>query len=106
MGSENRIYTVIISEEATQMLVSHARFLAQVNEAAALRLIEAFQENAKSLEEFPPERNPGLIDPLITAGKYRKLLLEKRYLLVYQIKEPAVYVDAVVDTRQDFGWLL
>lgn len=105
MGNENRIYTVIIADEATQMLVSHARFLAQVNETAALRLIEAFQEKAKSLERFP-ERNPGLIDPLITAGKYRKLLLEKRYLLIYQIKETAVYVDAVVDTRQDYGWLL
>jgi len=80
-------------------------FLPQVNEAAALRLIEAFQEKAKSLEQFP-ERDPGLIDPLITTGKYRRLLLEKRYLLVYQIKETAVYVDAVVDTRQDYGWLL
>lgn len=79
--------------------------LPQVNEAAALRLIEAFQEKAKSLEQFP-ERDPGLIDPLITTGKYRRLLLEKRYLLVYQIKETAVYVDAVVDTRQDYGWLL
>ena len=105
MGNENRVYTVIISESATQMFISHVRFLAQVNEAAALRLIEAFQEKAKSLEQFP-ERNPGLIDPLITAGKYRKLLLEKRYLLIYQIKETAVYVDAVVDTRQDYGWLL
>ncbi|CUH97389.1 hypothetical protein P22_3517 [Propionispora sp. 2/2-37] len=102
MDNENRSYTVIISGEATQRLVAHARFLAQVNEAAALRLIEFFRETAKSLEQFP-ERNPGLADPLIIAGKYRKLLLEKRYLLVYQIKETFVYVDAVVDTRQDYG---
>ena len=104
MSNENKIY-VIIAEEAAQMLVSHARFLAQVNEAAAFRLIETFQEKVKSLEQFP-ERNPVLIDPLITPGKYRKLLLEKRYLLIYQIKEKVVYVDAVVDTRQDYGWLL
>ena len=87
------------------MLVSHARFLAQVNEAAAKRLIEDFQSKAKSLEQHP-ERNPVLIDPLITPGKYRKLLLEKRYLLIYQIKSSVVNVDAVVDTRQDYGWLL
>ncbi len=105
MGSENRIFTVIIAEEAAQMLVSHARFLAQVNEAAALRLIEDFQSKAKSLEQYP-ERNPVLMDPLITPGKYRKLLLEKRYLLIYQVKGSVVYVDAVVDTRQDYGWLL
>jgi plasmid stabilization system protein ParE len=105
MDRGNKRYDVVISGEATQMLISHARFLAQVSEPAALRLIEAFQEQAKSLEQFP-ERNPWLTDPLIPTGKYRKLLLEKRYLLVYQIKKGTVYVDAVIDTRQDYGWLL
>jgi plasmid stabilization system protein ParE len=105
MDSENKRYTVVISDETKQMLVSHARFLAQVSEHAATRLIEDFQVRAKSLEQFP-ERNPWLVDQLISSGKYRKLLLEKRYLLVYQIKENTVYVDAVVDTRQDYGWFL
>lgn len=105
MDSENKRYTVVISNEATQMLVSHARFLAQVSEHAAMWLIETFQIKAKSLEQYP-ERNPWLVDPLIPSGKYRKLLLEKRYLLVYQIKGDIVYVDAVVDTRQDYSWLL
>lgn len=105
MDKANRRYDVVVSDEATQMLVSHAQFLAQISEPAALRVIEAFHEKAKSLEVFP-ERKPWLTDPLISTGKYRKLLLEKRYLLVYQIKESVVYVDAVVDTRQDYGWLL
>jgi hypothetical protein len=30
----------------------------------------------------------------------------KRYLLIYQIKGDTVYVDYVVDCRQDYGWLL
>ena len=105
MGSKNKRYTVVISDEAKQMLVSHARFLVQVSEYAAMRLIEDFQVRAKSLEQFP-ERNPWLVNQLIPSGKYRKLLLEKRYLLIYQIKKNTVYVDAVVDTRQDYGWLL
>ena len=67
MDSEGKKYTVIISDEAAQMLVFHTRFLARVSEAAALRLIEEFNEKAKSLEEFP-ERNPWLDDPLITKG--------------------------------------
>ncbi|HBV86099.1 MAG TPA: plasmid stabilization protein [Desulfosporosinus sp.] len=104
MDSENKRYIVVISEDARQMLISHARFLAQVSEQAATRLIEDFQVRAKSLEQFP-ERNPWLVDKLISSGKYRKLLLEKRYLLVYQIKANIAYVDAVVDTRQDYGWL-
>ncbi|GBG56054.1 hypothetical protein SPFL3102_00615 [Sporomusaceae bacterium FL31] len=105
MDKESNRYTVIVSEDATQMLVSHVRFLAQVSESAALRLIEVFQAQVKTLEQFP-ERNPMLIDQSVPAGKYRKLLLEKRYLIIYQVKDTNVYLDAVVDTRQDYGWLL
>lgn len=105
MDSVNKSYQVIISDEATQMLLSHVRFLAQVSEVAALRLIEAFQEKTNSLKQFP-DRNLYLNDKMLAVGKYQKLLLEKRYLLVYQIKEEIVYVDAVVDTRQDYSWLL
>lgn len=104
MGSEDKKYAVIISDEAAQMLVFHARFLAQVSETAALRLIEEFEEKAKSLEEFP-ERNPWLDDPLMPKGKYRKLLMAKRYLLIYQVKGDTVHVDAIADCRQDYGWL-
>lgn len=105
MDTESRQYEVIISDEATQMLLSHVRFLAQVSESAAIRLINAFQENASSLSQFP-QRNPWLVDPLIPKSKYRKLLLEKRYLLFYQVKGRLVHIDAVVDTRQEYGWLL
>lgn len=104
MDRENKRYTVVISDAATQMLIAHARFLAQVSEHAAMGLIENFQVKTKSLEQFP-ERNLWLVDPPIPSGKYRKLLLEKRYLLIYQVKENTVYLDAVVDTRQDYGWL-
>lgn len=105
MESGNKKYKVIISDEAVQMLVSHARFLAQVSETAALQLLADFNEKAKSLEEFP-ERNPWLADPLLQAGKYRKLLIAKRYLLIYQVKGRVVYVDALVDCRQNYTWLL
>lgn len=105
MDSKSKVYKVVVSEEATQMLLSHVRFLAQISESAAARLIDSFQNSASSLSPFP-ERNPWLIDPLIPANKYRKLLLEQRYLLIYQIKGSSVHVDAVVDTRQDYRWLL
>lgn len=104
MGSEDKKYAVVISDEAAQMLVSHARFLAQVSETATFGLIKEFEEKAKSLKDLP-ERNPWLDDLLIPIGKYRKLLLAKRYLLVYQVKGDTVHVDAIVDCRQDYGWL-
>ena len=105
MEIEDKKYIVIISERASEMLVSHTRFLAQVSEQAAQNLIEKFKASAKSLEDLP-ERNPRFDVPAMPINKYRKLLLGKQYLLIYQIKGNVVYVDYIVDCRQDYEWLL
>ena len=34
------------------------------------------------------------------------IIVTKRYLLIYQIKDNTVYVDYVPDCRQDYKWLL
>ena len=52
MGQRNR-YHVIVSERATQMLVSHAGFLAQVNPEAAEQLTAEFEKAANSQEIMP-----------------------------------------------------
>lgn len=104
MGKVSK-YAVVISEESARMLITHSRFLAQKSEAAAMRLISEFRYRAKSLESFP-ERNPLLTHPVLPPGKYRKLLFAKRYLIVYQLKGDKVYIDAVVDCRQDYIWRL
>jgi hypothetical protein len=105
MEIEGKKYTVIISDKSAEMMVSHARFLAQVSQKAAENLVLEFNSAAKSLEQFP-ERNSWLSDPVLPINKYRKLLVSKRYLLIYQIKQSAVYIDFVIDCRQDYGWLL
>jgi hypothetical protein len=105
MENENRSYMVSISDKASEMLVSHARFLANVSEEAAIKLIEDFKISAKSLERFQ-DRNPWISDSAMPVNKYRKLLFSNRYLLIYQIKQGMVYVDYIVDCRQDYRWLL
>ncbi|MDD3926409.1 MAG: type II toxin-antitoxin system RelE/ParE family toxin [bacterium] len=105
MESANREYGVIVSDRASEMLIQHVRFLAQVNSKAAQSLIEGFKVSAKSLRKFP-ERNPWLADPALPVNKYRKLLVHKRYLLIYQIRGDTVLIDNIVDCRQDYGWLL
>ena len=100
-----RVYKVIIQDPAKEMLLYHARFLAQVSVAAAERLANEFTRQAKSLETMP-ERCPWLFNSYIPEYKYRKLVFEKRYMLLYQIIGNNVYVDAMVDCRQDYNWLL
>ena len=87
------------------MLVQHVCFLARVSITAAEKLREDVVALAKSLEDYP-ERGSWLADPLLPAHKYRKMLVDQRYLLIYQIKDDTVYIDYLVDCRQNYVWLI
>ena len=105
MDDEIKKYRVIIQDTATDMLIDHVRFLAQVSEPAANRLTDEFVSKAKTLESMP-ERCPWLAYDGIPARKYRKLIFEKHYMLVFQIIGNIVYVDAMIDCRSDYNWLM
>ena len=100
MDEQNK-YTVIVSEHAKQMLVSHAAFLAQTSVNAAQRLADSFEKIAGSLE-FMPQRCTWLTNEFIPRNMYRYILFEKRYMIIFQIKDNTVYVDHVIDCRQDY----
>ena len=104
MKQQNK-YRVIVSERATQMLVSHVAFLAQVSPEAAERLTTEFEKAANSLE-LMPQRCPWLTGEYIPRNAYRFILFEKRYMIIFQIVEDIVYADYVVDCRQDYSWLI
>jgi len=105
MGSADEQYQVIVSERAAEMLCSHVRFLAQVNRQAAERLRREVIEAAESLQSFP-ERGVWLTDPLLPHHTYRKILVGDRYMLIYLIRDVRVYIDSIVDCRQDYQWLI
>lgn len=98
-------YTVMISDRAKEMLGLHLRFLAQVNKPAAEKLKKRLMETIRSLREMP-QRYPFFNEDYIPANKYHKLYVENWYLVLYQIKDNTVYVDWIVDCRQDYGWLM
>ena len=104
MDQANNKYLIIISKRATQILVNHAAFLSQVNEDAAEHLVISFERAAYSLQQMP-QRCPWLIGDFIPRNVYRYLTFEKRYMLIYQIKDNKVYIDYVLDCRQDYRWL-
>lgn len=104
MEQQNK-YRVIVSKQATQMLISHVAFLAQVSPEAAERLTVEFEKTANSLEMIP-QRCSWLTGEYIPRNAYRFILFEKRYMLIFQVRDDIVYVDYVVDCRQDYGWLI
>lgn len=97
-------FNVVVSKKATSMLVSHASFLAKVSVDAAERLVGEFEKTANSLKNMP-NRNPWLIADYIPRHQYRYITFEKRYLIIYQIIDNNVYIDYVLDCRQDYKWL-
>lgn len=98
-------YTVIISDRAKQMLGQHIRFLAQVNKEAAAELKKRFLTEFRSLESCP-QRYPFFSADFIPPNKYHKLYIKNWFLVLYQIKDNTVYIDWIVDCRQDYSWLL
>ena len=98
-------YKVIISDRAKEMLGMHIRFWVQVNKTAATKLKKRLVEEIRALQEMP-QRYPFFNENYIPANKYHKLYVENWYLVLYQIKDDRVYVDWIVDCRQDYQWLL
>lgn len=98
-------YKVIISDRAREMLGMHIRFLAQINKPAAVKLKARFLEQIRSLQDMP-QRYPFFNENYIPVNKYHKLFVENWYLVLYQIRDDTVYVDWILDCRQDYRWLL
>lgn len=98
-------YKVIISDKAREMLGMHIRFLAQVNKKAATELKNRLVSEIRSLEEMP-QRYPFFNEIYMPANKYHKMYVKNCYIVLYQIKDNTVFVDLIVDCRQDYQWLL
>lgn len=105
MDSENKSYDVIITDTAWEQMIEHARFLANVSIDAANRLVDGFLESADTLTQMP-ERCPWLIHDAIPFQKYRKILFGNYHMALFQVQGCKVYINAVIDCRQDYGWLL
>lgn len=98
-------YKIIISERAKRMLGVHIHFLANVSPPAARAAKEAIIKSIRSLSVMP-ERFSFLNAEHISPNRYHKIFVKNWYLVLYQIKDQTVYVEYIVDCRQDFKWLL
>lgn len=98
-------YKVIISDRARRMLASHIRFMAQVNKEATKAKKNEIMNAMQSLKQMP-QRFPFFNEPYITPNKYRKMFVQKWYIVLYQIKDDTVYIDYIIDCRKDYAWLM
>jgi len=96
-------YNVRLAKRADRMLLLHTEFLARVSPNAARRLIVDFKKVTKQLTTnplafpFADESDVSGIPP----KTYRKCFFEKRYKAIYLIEGNDVFIDAIIDCRQE-----
>ena len=98
-------YKVIVSDRAKEMLAEHMRFLAQADKKAAVKRKKDIISAIRSLDHTP-NRYPFFNEPYIPHNKYHKMFAQNWYIVLYQIKDDTVFVDFIVDCRQEFNWLI
>ena len=98
-----RKYSVELSRRAERMLLSHTEFLARVSPAAARRLVSSLREVKVRLADNPYQFPCAdeLDVPGIPPETYRKCLFYGRYKALFVIEGNDVFVDAVIDCRQE-----
>ena len=98
-------YTIIVSDKASDMLQRHIAFIANVSKKATRDQKKEIVDAIKRLKE-DANIYPFFENEFIPKNKYHKYVISKRYIILYQIKDDVVYVDYIIDTRQDYSWLL
>jgi len=96
-------YKVILATQADRMLLSHTEFLSRVSIPTARKLIAEFKITKKNLS-FNPHNYPYADDvdvPDIPQRTYRKCVFYGRYKALFLIDGNAVYIDAILDCRQE-----
>ena len=98
-----KTYNVVIARRADRMLLSHTEFLIRVSIDAARRLLFDFRKATKRLAENPYQFPfaDELDAPGIPPEMYRKCLFENRYKALFLIENNDVFIDAIIDCRQD-----
>ena len=90
---------VIWTDESLNDLEIIYDFLAEKSRKSAKNVVQSILTKTRQLETFPESGSPH--EPNISiVGSYR-FLVQGNYKIIHSIEGDALYVEAVVDTRQD-----
>ena len=92
-------YKVFISERSKLMLAFSIEFLSNINIISAKKLENEFFSTVNLLK-FYPYRFPVCYINLNNGISYRKIVINKKYIILYYINQNNVFVDLFLDTRK------
>ena len=97
---ETKKFHVFVEPTANKKLADHIEFLSRVSENAAIRLYKEYEEALVYLKNTP-ESCPTYLPRMSIDAQLRYKLCGKRYRIVFEIVDDAVYVYDIQDCRQD-----
>ena len=98
-------YNVEIAENALFLLEKHLRFLANVSAKAAYKINEEIFAKIDTLEDNPFQYPVWQTD-FELSREYRRIIVNKRYLIVYFVDGNMVFVDYIFDSSMDNSRLI
>ena len=98
-------YKVIVSRVAEESMMKHLAYLSAFSKEAAVKERKTIMDALRKLKT-DADIYPFFDEDRIPRNKYHKLVVSKRIIVLYQIKDGTVYVDYLFDTKQDYYWLI
>lgn len=93
-------YNIYLTNNANNMIKRHILFLSKVSIKAAIKLKQTFKEYMIILKYYP-ELGKKLNLKREKPPSIRKMVIEKRYILIYFIINNNIYIDTILDSRQN-----
>ena len=101
----NMKYKIIVSPVALKMLNSHIEFLSMVNPNHAKMVKKLILNSIGKISDFTYQYSVFIL-PGIPINRYRKQIIQKKYMVIYHIEENLIIVDYILDSRKKNDWLL
>ena len=98
-------FNIVISSKSQQDLSECIGFVLNVSKETATNLSNDVFSAINSLKTFP-ERNPVFDMPKTFPFVIRKLIINKRYVVLYSMEDKNVVVYRILDSRRKFDHLL
>ena len=92
-------YKILLATRARLQLLNHIAFLSKVSPPAARRLRNSFEEIEDRLRENPFQFPIDSVFANLQLS-YRNALFEGRYKALFTVEGREVFIDSVIDCRQ------
>lgn len=88
---------ILISKNAKDDLYFYYYYKQKYSKSAAKKFFEDFNSSIQSLLLFPY-----MFPKLSTNNSYRKILFNKKYLIIYFIEEGNIFIDSIINCKQNY----